>query len=365
MNFTLLLGLALAQNHFLDNEVIVPLPQFEKNDNLFLIGGVMPLTNFPDSGYNLDGIQQAEALRYGIKVLNNDVRVLPNITLAENIRDAGGNVNQAIAAALSLQNDGIPAVIGPSDSAPVSTIANLYNIQKIPLLSYGASAVDLSSAFNFPTFFRTTGSDLQEARAIVEVFVSLGWDFVAPLFSDDEIGSSGSTAFPNAASRRRVRLTCSNTIKAGTTSGMESFSNCLAESFANVVVLYMKAEDAINAINIINQNPINRRVVFIAPKGWGRIADQNNLGNFPILHGSFAFVPSTGDLTGFNTWWKTRNPTNSNYSAFLDYWQDRFKCILNGNFPNCPDSEKFRTFPCKCTGRESHTDNEPLTVISF
>ena len=199
------------------------------------------------------------------------------------------------------------------------------------------SAIDdaLSSVAAYPTFFRSVPNDLYLATAMVQTFTLFNWTLVATVFSDDAIGTSGASAFNLAAQRGRLRLTCKNTIPAGSTSGLTSFSNCIAQSFSNVVVLWMSQQDAANSIAFIQQNPANQKLIYIAPSIWATFTNFNDFsgGRFPpsILKGSLGYVPRPGDLNPLQDCYSQLSPANNAYSAFLLFWEMQFKCSLFGS----------------------------------
>jgi hypothetical protein len=45
---------------------------------------------------------------------------------------------------------------------------------------------------------------------------------------------------------------------------------------------------------------------------------------------------------------------NTNYSAFLNFWENEFKCQISGDFPLCPKELDLRSekINCKCRGTE-------------
>lgn len=99
--------------------------------------------------------------------------------------------------------------------------------------------------------------------------------------------------------------------------------------------------------------------------------------------GALAVVPYTGNQTNFKDYFYSLNPSNTNYSQFIDYWQEFFRCQLSdpdsyeppanlglyasddplSMAPLCPANVSLRTLPinCTCTGDES-LDGAPIDV---
>lgn len=210
----------------------------------------------------------------------------------------------------------------------------LVRSSNITILSGVAVNDALSNYQAFPTFKRTIPDDFYLATAMVSTFTTFNWTLIATIFTDDEIGVSGSVAFRAAAQRARIRLTCQNTIPAGTTSGLTSFSSCISQSFSNVVVLWMSQQDAANSIAFISANPANKNLIYIAPAAWATFDNFNTFsgGRFSpsILKGSLGFIPRPGDLGLLQDCYAQLSPVIDPYPAFLDFWQSQFNCSLFG-----------------------------------
>jgi Receptor family ligand binding region len=226
-------------------------------------------------------------------------------------------------------------ILGGENFNQVNEIESFLRPSNISLISGAATDNFLSSVKAFPTFFRTVPNDFYVATAMVNTFILFNWTLIATVFTDDVIGSSGAAAFNLAAQRGRLRLTCRNTIPAGTLSGLRAFSNCIAQSFSNVVVLWMGQQDAANAIAFIQQDPANKRLTYIAPAIWATFQNFNDFsgGRFPpsILKGSIGYVPRPGDLNPLQDCYSQLSPSNNAYPAFLKFWEMQFKCSLFGS----------------------------------
>jgi ABC-type branched-subunit amino acid transport system substrate-binding protein len=150
-------------------------------------------------------------------------------------------------------------------------VANLYNNVSLPFISYGASGVQYSNGTIYPSFFRTIPSDLNTARAMAETMSLFGWGFVAAIFTTDSYGQSGRTALLQQIGRQRLKVTCVNQIDPGSTRGLANFADCMAQSEASVVVLWMNAENAANVMAFLYQNATNSRLTFMAPDRWALV----------------------------------------------------------------------------------------------
>ena len=129
----------------------------------------------------------------------------------------------------------------------------------------------------------------------------------------------------------------------------------------------MSEESARTVVSTLSKNPFfSNRLTFISPYGWSTITETSGfVGNFPstFLTGSLAFLPNPGDTSEFRSWWVRRNPQNSNYPAFLQFWQERFQCkLFREDLPTCPLDIGARIIECKCTGTEVLSEDDPISV---
>jgi ABC-type branched-subunit amino acid transport system substrate-binding protein len=239
------------------------------NASSYEIGALIPLS-VNGTGL-LSGVQFAESFRCAINLLNSNSRVLKNTLLTYLIQDTGVLPNVAVNQAYLLERRDLSMVIGPYDYDSLPPVANLYNNVSLPFISYGASGVQYSNGTVYPTFFRTIPSDLSTARAMAETMSLFGWGFVAAIFTTDSYGQSGRTALLQQIGRQRLKVTCVNQIDPGSTRGLANFADCMAQSEASVVVLWMNAENAANVVAFLYQNATNSRLTFMAPDRWALV----------------------------------------------------------------------------------------------
>lgn len=241
------------------------------NNPSFNIGALIPLS--AEGVASRDGILLAESFKCSLNQINNNAALIPNTSLTFSIQDTDTDINIAMNQAMLLERRGTFAIVGPQFDNQVLPVTNLYNTINIPLISYGAGSTFLSNSTVYPTLFRTWPPDSVQARAMAETFRLLGWTFISALFTNDQYGQSGRSALLQATARQRIRITCLNNISPNSTQGLVNFSDCLSTSDANVVVLWMDAQSASNAISVLYNNTANRRITFVAANEWALITN--------------------------------------------------------------------------------------------
>jgi ABC-type branched-subunit amino acid transport system substrate-binding protein len=329
----------------------------------FTVGGLFPLS--VNGTASTVGVQLAEAFKCSLNAANNNQGIIRNISMLYSIQDSGVEQNQAFNQALLLERRGTFAVVGPQNNVQVVPVANLYNTANTPLVSYGAGSILLGNSTIYPTFLRVWPPDTFQARAMAETFRLLGWTFIAALFTNDEYGQSGRQALLQATSRQRIRVTCLNNIFPNATTGLQSFSDCVAASDATVVVLWMGPESASAVISQMYSNPLNNRTTFVAANEWAIISNVPafiDLGkrvtglSYPqsFLEGSLGFYPFIGSTALVRACFSQVNPSNTNYTQFNEVWERRFSCSITDDdtLSLCDEDFRKRTGRCRCRGNE-------------
>lgn len=219
------------------NDVAYPSFEYFVNSSSYALGGLLPISL--DGVPTLSGIQFVEAFKCQLGILNSKQDILPHSYVTYTIRNAAENsIPLSTGEAYEFSAEEYFMVIGPPESVQVPPIGYLYAAQNISLISPSASSIDISNATLYPSFFRTIPSDGLQARAIAETMRLFDWTFVAALFTNDAYGTSGQVAFRAQAGRNRIRVTCGNSFTPGTLNNIKRFSDCVAASDANVVLLW-------------------------------------------------------------------------------------------------------------------------------
>lgn len=318
-----------------------------RNASFIMVGGLFGVTNGTNGIYDRAGVQMAEAFKSAILEINNSTTILPSTTVLYQIMDTGRDPKDALNAAYLLIQQNVTSFVGLRDISEVISIQPLLSNSNITMLSGAAMSTYLSNTLNYPTFYRTIPDDLYVAQSITKLMQLFNWTLVSAIYTDDDIGSSGNSAFQTATTESGIVVTCSATIVSGSTSGLQTFSSCISSSDANAVVLWMGLEDARNVIASLSTQPFISNLYFIAPPEWGTYNSFQSfsLGRFntTILQGGITAIPRSGNIPvsgsippngsfeAFKSYWSQLNPSNNAYSAFLQLWQDTFRCSLYGS----------------------------------
>lgn len=242
-----------------------------------VLGGLFPVhqkgegTTCGTKLYNR-GVQRLEAMLYAIDKVNNDVNILPNITIGVNILDTCSRdtyaLNQSlqfVRSALSdmdtsmyeCRDNSMPrlkknssgpvfGVIGGSYSSVSIQVANLLRLFHIPQVSPASTAKSLSDKSRFDLFARTVPADTFQSIALVDIVKSLNWSYVSTIYSEGSYGEYGIEAFNIEASERNVCIAVSEKVPSIADDKMFDgiIAKLLKKPNAKGVILFTRAEDA-------------------------------------------------------------------------------------------------------------------------
>ncbi|XP_054850454.1 vomeronasal type-2 receptor 26-like [Eublepharis macularius] len=144
--------------------------------------------------------QHILALGFAIKEINENPKILPNVTLGSHIYDSYYDVRMTYRTTLDLlfksqrfvpnykcdTQKNLLAIIGGLDSDTSFHIADILSLYKIPQLTYGSFAPEDMDAQKFPSFYRLVPNEERQYTGIVRLLLHFRWTWVGLLAVDDE-----------------------------------------------------------------------------------------------------------------------------------------------------------------------------------
>ena len=185
-------------------------------DKDFVIGGLFPVCDCRSRG--LEDLELLEAMLFAIDRINNDMSLLPNLTIGYDVRDSCNSeiigLNEAwdfYVHYIRDRNITTPTflgIVGPAYTTVTSSIAIFMAVEyiQIPLISYASSDAVLSNRDIFEYLLRTIPSDNLQTEAMVDLVSYFGWEYVSVILSDNDYGISASNAFDDSAMKHGICL---------------------------------------------------------------------------------------------------------------------------------------------------------------
>ncbi|XP_068180160.1 taste receptor type 1 member 1-like [Antennarius striatus] len=262
----------------------------------YLIGGLFDIhhVNAPDyhdkpeaidcssQPFLLPNYRRFQLMRFSVEEINNSANLLPNVSLGYDIFDHCSDV-QSFPDVLKLISvnglinprhehhnkrskiSNVIGVVGPFTSTQVLSVAPLFMVDFIPMVSYGASSSVFSRKQNFPSFLRTVQPNKDVIEAIVNIVLHFKWSWVAFLNSDNDFGIDGRDFFIKRIKDTDICLAYTKDLNINT-NFHQMFKRIEAQRVHTIIVFAPKgiAEAVIGSA--IRLNVTNK--VWIADDGW-------------------------------------------------------------------------------------------------
>ncbi|XP_043929435.1 extracellular calcium-sensing receptor-like [Protopterus annectens] len=293
--------------------------------------------------FNFGVYEKLLALIFTTKEIQNDPKLLPNITLGYMIYDSCSAISGALEGTMRLltgQKKTIPnyncqalssvvAVIGDSFSSTSMPMARLLGLYKFPQISYGATIMALSDKNQFPSFLRTIPADLFQSIGMVHLVLYFGWTWIGLLSDSSDYGLQGSLIVKEELVKAGACIAFSETIPAVYSEmKIQYISDIIRKSSANVIVIYSTDVALYPVMEVIALNNVTGKV-WIASDGWAQSYWFSKNEFLRILQGTFGFLVRRGDMSGFSEYIYSLNPYNNPDDIFLKFfWEFVFDCKL-------------------------------------
>ena len=283
----------------------------------FVIAGFFPIhghTKTKDMRYNHNGIIWSEAFKYYINEVNNNCKLLQNITLGYSIIDTCSKQYLALPAALSIisnakcRNDyeNMPicgcdehiehpyiGIIGDASSSISTVVSNVVGIISMPQISYASTSLVLSDKVKHPSFLRTIPPDKFQVKLILDVIQYFNWSYVSVVWSDDDYG--------RIALYNLIPLLKSNDLCLAVEGGFSRYNTMKINEIideikeadqSNVVILWAQKPDADTFLSNAKIKALHNKI-WLGTEAW---AHRDFVLSYPseMVHGLLAIKPYSG-----------------------------------------------------------------------
>ncbi|XP_054850271.1 vomeronasal type-2 receptor 26-like [Eublepharis macularius] len=334
--------------------------------------------------------QQILTTAFAIKEINENPRLLPNVTLGFRIYDSYLTPRWIYHALLQFlspwdrfapnyrcdSQDNIFAIIEGFYSASSSLIPNVLGVYKIPQLSYGCAPL-LTEVSQVLSFYQMVPNEILQYKGILQLLLHFKWTWVgffAGIFMDSE------WFMQNILPEFSKNGICFDFIDTVYSYGMdkdyreiikwsEKVYDKLMKTKANVLVFY---GDDLNMLRVRLMLSVTiYKYKLKKPKGevW-LLPAQIEIKSLPspqhwsprYFHGALSVAFHSNDVQGFQEFLLSRRPSNAKEDGFLqDFWATAFNCLFPNSFLR---HSPYFTYTTNCTGEEK-LENLPQPYLEM
>ncbi|KAF8778931.1 Metabotropic glutamate receptor 7 like protein [Argiope bruennichi] len=348
-----------------------------------------------------EGIHQLEALLFTIKKINADPNLLPGIRLGVLALDSCDSATYALEQSLDFIKgfiarnnahherqfrcsdgtvptfrdgsfDRVMGVIGGQSSSVSIQLANLLRLFRVPQVSYQSTSPTLSNKEKYEYFFRTVPSDVNQAKAIVEILKAFHWTYPRRWSIPTRLRQQGLREVAGLAPQgdrfsqtpRAFNFHHFTTPKYDKSPYKPSCTKPCPE--VRLVVVFSDKQVAKNVMAAAARRRAINRFVWIGSEAWGGRKYVVE-GHEEVVEGAITISPLLKPLAGFDEYFKSLTPENNAESNpwFPEYWEEHFSCnfrILIGSPGGENTSKKSKTL--KTLHYKWPPDESQITISS-
>ncbi|XP_062992791.1 vomeronasal type-2 receptor 26-like [Elgaria multicarinata webbii] len=332
--------------------------------------------------------QHLLAFVFAVKLVNENSKILPNVSLGFHIYDSYFNAKMTYQSTLNLlfklwkiipnyncdTQKHLLAVIGGLDSETSLHIANILGIYKIPQVTYSSFALVVNK-LQFPSVYQMVPNEAQQYSGIVQLLHHFQWTWIGIIALEDDKGETFVQTLMKLLSQNGI---CSALIER-----LPSWA-----SFDNIVVMFLlRPRETMtlfltrNNVKVFAVNADTHTVltlkwflykahmedlteaimgkVWIMTAQWDFSSQTNFRGlDVEIFQGALSFTVNSNEVFGFQHFLQSLYSHWPNEDGFIrDFWEQAFDCLM-------PDSKAYEEHMSRCT-REEKLESLPGTFFEM
>ncbi|XP_033024101.1 vomeronasal type-2 receptor 26-like [Lacerta agilis] len=380
-----------------NNPVHIPHEFYEQGD--LIIGGIVshihyifPIVSFDEHPSRVviknptvirKFYQHILALVFAVDEINQNPKILPNVTLGFHIYDSYFDSKMAYRTTLELlfkSHHFVPnyicgiqkkvvGVIGGLSSDTSSSMADVLGLYKTPQISYGSFERAINDHIKFASFYRMVSNEDLQYKGIVQLLLHFRWKWVGLITPANEAGEQFLQTiepmfFKNGICSAFTERTEYYMQFTGNMLDMVDPSKYSSQTFmkskANAVVIYGESTSIIwltsviiarNVIQLILHQSVRKE-----PEGkvWITTAQIDFISNvlkfidpnIRMLQGAISITIHSKEIQDFSDFLQVVKPSGQDADGFIeDFWEQAFGCSLS-------NATKMAGIMGTCTGEE-------------
>ncbi|XP_060786728.1 taste receptor type 1 member 1-like [Neoarius graeffei] len=285
--------------------------------------------------------QMLQVMRFTVEEINNSTTILPNITLGYEIFDYCLNTQSFPSVLYFISDNGrinlsakdhkynVIGLVGPYASSQSLTVAPLFMMDLVPMVSYGSSSNVLSNKWVYPSFMRTVPTNQDIITVIIKLIQRFGWNWVAFINDTDAYSRNGLELFRSNIKGTSICLALFSEITH--TSDDSNVLSKIDSLSINIVIIFTHQYTASKFIKTAIRMNI-RDKVWIAGDAWAMDEQLVSSPGIEQIGTIFGVTTSTLSLPGFE-----------------DYVHQTRLSSQNDDCVNCTDGEMCNQVCERCS----------------
>ncbi|XP_064408860.1 extracellular calcium-sensing receptor-like [Latimeria chalumnae] len=319
-----------------------------------------------------------QTMIFAIEEINQNSKLLPNITLGYRIYDTCRQVSQALEGTMWMitgKEEPIPnyrcephsplaAIIGEALSGITMSVARLLGVYSYPQISYSSTVDLLSDKHQFPSFFRTIPSGILQAHSLVRLLRHFGWTWVGIVAVDNDFGELATQSLKQELDKTHICIGFSETLPTiYSPERIHLVAEVIKRSTVNsIVVISSETYFFPLAKELTGQNVTGR--IWVATLDWSTSSSLFQHDQVSLLTGTIGIATHKSDIPGLKDFLLSLHPFTSQNNIYVEnFWEEAFVCTWPRNVTDQTTAVYDLGDAIKlCTGKE---DVNKLNISFF
>ncbi|XP_015281610.1 PREDICTED: vomeronasal type-2 receptor 26-like [Gekko japonicus] len=324
--------------------------------------------------------QHVLAMAFAVKEINENLQLLPNVTLGFHIHNNYMNERETYRATIQLlstkdrfipnykcnSQNNLMAVVGGAEAKTSLYIATVLSIYKIPQLAYGSTSL-MNERFSGLSMYRMVTNEAQQYRGILQLTLHFRWTWIGLIVVDDERGERFLQALLPLFSHNGICLAFVQKILQ--VSMISYYFGMMKEGWKSYDIVMESKADTVILFGDTGSIPYVRWAIKFSEQGFTTVKPkgkvyimsmqmdfvsyyfQRNWDNV-LFHGAISFTVHTNEPPGFHQFLQSRKPLRTEGDGFVrEFWEQAFLChfsdslVQKGFDKNCTGEEKMESLP--------------------
>ncbi|XP_076639912.1 metabotropic glutamate receptor B isoform X2 [Colletes latitarsis] len=321
------------------------------------------------------GVQAVEAMLYTLDKLNEGEGIVPGVKIGAHILDDCDQDTYGLEMAVdfikgSISNIDdaeyhcnktavrkvISGVVGAASSVTSIQVANLLRLFRIPQVSYFSTSPELSNKQRFEYFSRTIPSDLHQVKAMVDIVLTMGWNYVSIIYEESNYGVRAFEELEDLLGKYNICIAVKERLVKDSGVAKETAYDhivlkLLTKPRARGCIIYGSDQEVAGVMRAVRRCNATGAFSWIGSDGWSARGLVSN-GNEAEVEGTLSVQPQANPVNGFKEYFLNLTVENNRRNPwFVEFWEDHFQC----RYPNASETPHNRRYTKPCTTKERLT----------